>query len=411
MNAPDLKPRKHPSWIDAFVEYTKDAPSPHNFRKWAGISAIAGALERRCWIHTAAAKLYPNMFILLVAPPGVGKDFAINPMKDLWNSTGKFNLAPIAMTHKGLVDALSEETAHKQYVQDGEWNSYHSLLVAVPELGVLVPGHDLAFLSTLNELYNCGDVYEERSRMSKETLRIERPHLHIISGTQPKYLGELFPEAAYGMGFTSRIIMIYAGTPVRVSLFQDRDCQKHLRLSLRDDLTQIEKLRGPFTITNEAQALIEHWHLAGCESDKPSHGKLIHYNARRIMHLLKLCMVFSVSRTAALVIEPEDFHNALHTLLEAETDMPEIFKEISSGGQISEIEEAFHFILRLYNRSKKPVGEHRLIHFLSSRVPTNQINFIVDTMIRSKMIKQETKGQLNLPVADRLFIPQALNQI
>lgn len=405
----ELNPRKLPCWIESFIEYTNEAPSPEIFRRWSGISAVAGALERRCWVQTTASKLYPNLFILLVAPPGVGKDQAIVPMKELIASTGLFNLAPISMTHKGLIDHLASEACHKQYVDNGVWESYHSILVAVPELGVLVPGHDLAFLSSLNELYNCWDVYEERTRMKGETLKIDKPHIHILSGTQPKYLGELFPEAAYGMGFTSRIIMIYSGDPIRVRLFGNRQAKLELGEELKIDLKSIAKLRGPFNLEEDAQSLVEKWHAYGSEQDKPTHTKLMHYNSRRIMHVLKIAMAFSASRSNDLIITVEDFKRSLDTLLEAEMYMPEIFKEISSGGQAGELEECFHFLIRIYNKTKKPIPEYRLVHFLTTRVPTNQIQFMIDTMLRSKMIEETGKvSGLNLPGSERLFKPLAL---
>lgn len=404
----DPQPRKLACWIESFYEFTEGLPTPPIFRKWAAISAVSGALERKCWIHTAASKLFPNMFILLVAPPGVGKDQAIAPMRNLLAKTGLFNLAPISMTHKGMIDHLASEACNKQFIRDGQWISYHSMLVCVPEFGVLVPGHDLAFMSSLNELYNCWDLYEERSRTRKETLRIENPHIHLISGTQPKFLGELFPETAYGMGFTSRIIMVYAGTPVRQNLFQKRPQHEAMEEALKDDLISIGQLNGPFTLSEDAMAAIEEWHAVGCEKDKPSHSKLMHYNARRIMHVLKITMTYCAARSNDMHIELSDFMRAKDTLLEAEEDMPEIFKEIASGGQISEIEETFHYILRLYQRHQKPVSEHRVVHFLSGRVPANQIKFIIDTMLSSKMISVDPKG-LNLPGSDRLFIPNALN--
>ena len=123
--------RKHPCWISSFLEYTANLPSPERFRKWAAISAIAGTLERRCWIRTGAGKLFPNMFIMLVAPPGVGKDFAINPARELWSNVGKLNIAPSAMTHKGMIDHLADSRVQQQYVDDkGQFVNYHSLLIS-----------------------------------------------------------------------------------------------------------------------------------------------------------------------------------------------------------------------------------------------------------------------------------------
>jgi hypothetical protein len=402
--------RKHQCWISAYLEYTDNLPSPERFRKWAAISALVGALERRAYIKTGAGELYPNMFILLVAPPGVGKDFAINPARELWSMSNKLNIAPSAMTHKGLIDHLADSNVQQSYVDaQGKFVNYHSVLVSVPELGVLVPGHDLAFLSTLNDLYNCPKLYEERSRMKGEPLRIENPHIHIISGTQPKYIGTLFPEEAYGMGFTSRIVMVYWGTPTKRGLFTSNKYDEKMKGTLAQDLTKITNIKGEFYIEDDAKEAIEHWHETGSDEDKPVHSKLMHYNARRIMHVLKLAMAYSVSRSDSMIITLDDFNQAKETLLDAEHDMPEIFKEISSGGNAGELEEGFHFIMRLYTKTKKPVPEHKLVHFLATKVPANQISFLVETMVRSAMLEVKSPDGLNLPGRERYFIPKALN--
>lgn len=415
-----LQKRQLTNWIAAFCDYTKHTPSPEIFRKWAAVSAVAGALERRVWIHTAGGPIYPNMFIVLISPPGVGKDQAINPMRDLWAATGRLSIAPISMTNKGMIDQLADESSHKQYVviNDGkqEWVNYHSLLIAVPELGVMIDKYDLGYISALNDLFNCGPLFEEKQRHTRkgEILRIENPHIHLISGTQPKYLGELLPEAAYGMGFTARIIFVYSGIPVKISLFTSRPSTGGLRNDLIKDLKAICDLRGPFTISKEAEQVIEHWHQHGSEKDKPNHSRLVHYNARRIMHILKLCMVFSASRSSSMHIEEEDFHSALSLLLETEAVMPEIFKEMASGGQSAEIEEAFNFLFQTYMRNgKKPIREDRLIHFLSSRVPANQIQYIVETMLKSGLIKEIKPNGLNIPTiyGNRLIEPVALQKV
>lgn len=402
------------SWIAGFHEYTEGIPSPEIFRRWAAIAAVAGALERRVWVYSSGGQMFPNMFLLLVAPPGVGKDQAINPVADLWGAAGLFSVAPISLTHKGLLDQLSEQSSAKSFFDNSQtppqWYNFHSLLIAAPELGVLLPSYDLGYISALNELFNCRDLFEERMRSTGKVLRIERPHLHMITGTQPKYLGEFLPEPAYGMGFTARIIMIYAGDAIRVSPFAKRTLDEKLRKNLIYDLQSIGRLHGQFTITEETKSAIESWYLNESEKDKPTHSKLIHYNTRRIMHILKLCMTFSAARSNELVIEKEDFLSAHATLLEVENLMPQIFKEISSGSQISEIEEAFHFLVRAYSANKgKPVAETRLIHFLASRVPTNQIPYIVATMVSSGMIKEAPA--LNLPGAVKMYIPVGLTKV
>jgi hypothetical protein len=411
--------RHVPCWLEGFLEWTSEAPSPDIFRKWSAISTIAAALERRVWIRTNAGQLFPNMFILLVGPPGTGKDFAMNPAEELLKATNNLHLAPQSMTSKGMLDVLSDRqyTKKMQNPVTKATEDYNAMVVSVPELGVLISSHDLGFLSNLNELFNCRAVFQERIRSSGETLEIVKPCIHIVAGTQPKYLGEIFPEAAYGMGFTSRVIMVYHGTATKVSLFgQDRGANTDLRIKLIEDIQSISHITGQFELTEAAMHAIETWHMTEADNDQPQHSKLQHYNTRRTIHILKLCMVKSIARGNSMQITDEDFLWSLQTLREAEALMPQIFKEISSGSQIDYIEEAFHFIQRMWQKNEKPIPEHRVVHFLSSRMPANQIDYVLNTMIKGQVIVEVQANQLNIPdhmkqPGSRLFKPQSLHVV
>ena len=70
-------PRRLGSWIESFLEYTEILPSPPLLRRWAAISYVAAALERKVWVRTMGSDLYPNLYTFLVGPPGVGKGVAI----------------------------------------------------------------------------------------------------------------------------------------------------------------------------------------------------------------------------------------------------------------------------------------------------------------------------------------------
>jgi hypothetical protein len=353
------------------------------------------------------------MFTLLVGPPGVGKSRAINVARYLWQQTKTLSIAPVSLTHKGLIDQLASEECHKQSTDgSGFYEEYHSILIPAAEFGVFMPSNDLAFMNALNDLYDCGDVYEERTRTGG-VVRIDNPHVHLIAGTQPKYIGEIFPEAAFGMGFTSRIVMVYAGDPVKISLFSEKKMNKELGQKLAADLASIANLKGRFGVTAEAIAALENWHLVESDEDKPNHSRLQHYVTRRIAHVLKLCMIFCALRSNDMTISIEDFQNAKDTLLLTEEDMPEIFKEIRAGGQASEIEEVFHFMVRHHAKTKKPISEHRLINFLSSRLPVNQIPFLITTMLHAKMIEEHPlSGKTSTPggIQNRLFVPKNLTQ-
>lgn len=405
------------SVIDSYLEYTGGIPCHEIFRKWVAIWAISASLERRVWLQLSGGKLYPNLFLFLLAPPGVGKDQAIHPMLGLLRRVGEVNLSPVSMTDKGMLDAIADPTAVKEFQPEGSPSRtvYQSLNVCVPELGTLFTKHDLGFLSIVNDLYNCSGEFREKIRSRKEELVVRNPHMTLLGGTQPSFLSKLFPTESWGMGFMARIIMVYHGVPEKKSLFrgQARTDKGVWEKELITGLENIAKMSGPMEVTPEAEDLIEDWHFNKSEEDKPDHPKLMHYNTRRILHILKLAMIHAASENKK-EITADHFNRALNDLLEVEARLPEIFKEMSNDGQKDIVDDAFYFVMKIYTQNKqKPVSEHRLVEFLARHVPANQINYIIDSMIKMKLIKEHSGGlndtrQSAQKTKIRLFIPQAL---
>ena len=65
--------RKLDDWLTSFMDYTASMSAPKLFRQWTGLSMLSAALERKVWIETELGHLYPNLYVFLVSPPGVGK--------------------------------------------------------------------------------------------------------------------------------------------------------------------------------------------------------------------------------------------------------------------------------------------------------------------------------------------------
>lgn len=106
-------------------------------------------------------------------------------------------------------------------------------------------------------------------------------------------------------------------------------------------------------------------------------------------------MVASASRSDDLIITLTDYQSALGWLLEAETAMEEIFKALGSKGDGQNIEEAIHFLYRIYSdprNKKEPVSEHRLIAFLAERVPAYNVLRIIELMEKSGQIARAIRS-------------------
>lgn len=376
-------------WIEGFIEQTAHVPSPDLFRKWAAISSIAGALERKVWVRTMGSNLYPNIYVILVAPPGVGKTEVTWRVRDMWAALKGHHIAPSSVTKASLMDELDD--AKRSVTRPDQVPAvltYNSLLISINELGVLIPQYENEFMNVLTDLYD-GKPYSERRRTRNVEIKIERPHLNILAACTPAYLTQTLPEGAWDQGFTSRVILIYSGERTIRSLFAETVHDQALYVALQERLAAIGEVSGQFSFSAEAATLMEAWHLAG-GAPQPDHPKLYHYNTRRTAHVLKLCMVASMSENLDLVIEERHVVRALDWLTEAELHMPDIFKAMANTSHAQLIEETFHFVLGAWSKAgKKPVNESRVINFLSLRTPAHNVNRVLEVMVHGGLMRKE----------------------
>lgn len=386
-------------WIEGFLSHTENISSPPLFRKWGAIATIAGALERKVWVRSLGSRLFPNMYTVLVAPPGVGKTEITWRIRKLWESLEDHHIASTSVTKASLIDELAE--ANRRWVEINSADPvthFNSLLLCINELGVLLPAYENEFMNTLTDLWDCKH-YSERRRTSKIEIDIDNPQLNLVAACTPSYLMHVLPEGAWDQGFLSRTMLVYSGERQLRSLFAETAFDEEEFNTLQSGLMDIANLFGEIRFEAAAAQAMDNFHLTDGEP-RPDHPKLLSYNIRRTVHLLKLCMVFSVSRSDALVVTLEDWQRAYDALIEVEHHMPEIFKAMSQGGAGKTMEEAWHFIFTTHAKEGKPVLKHRLINFLQERVPVHNIQPTIDMMIQGHMIEKR------LEVAGEAYVPR-----
>ena len=374
------------SWIEAFVAHTSGTSSPEVLRKWAAISCVAGALERRVWVTTAGSKLYPNLYTILCAPPGVGKTEVTWRVREILSKLEDLHLAPSSVTKASLIDELNEADRRIVRVEDkNPVTNFNSLMICINELGVLIPAYDNEFMNTLTDLYDCKQ-YGEKRRTNKTNIQIDAPQINLLGACTPAYLNHTLPEGAWDQGLMSRVIIIYAGERIVRSLFAYTEVNEEEKAALEDGAEKMFQMFGEFSFTPEAMQAIDAWHLAGCPP-APDHPKLVGYNQRRTVHALKLCMV-SAADQGRMEITSDDFERAIGWLFEAEVYMPEVFKAMSAGGPGRIMEEAWYYLSTTYSKEGAPILEARVFQWLQERVPASQVMQTLDLMEKSQMIKK-----------------------
>ena len=400
-----LQPRVLEDFLHTWEEYAKYLPAPANFKRWGGLFLISAALSRRTWVTTDPTfpPLFPNLFILLVGPPGCGKDIVINKVAKLINAAHEgmqqgngFRMAGRSISAKGIIDLMAEDDSCFSYRAkvNGKTGKveFHSVLVCVPELGTLLPVYNTQLVSFLNELYNCNEMFEEqiRGRGTSSTVKITNPHLAMLMGTQPTTLSETFPEQAFRMGFFSRTNIISTKKSIPVKLY-DRSRADHELLypKLVSDLRAISMLQGAFKTTPAFESIVNDFHLN--QPKKLEHSRFEDYNTRRSLHLHKMAMICSVSENSSLQLDVRHFERAKEYLYEAEDTAPDVFDGIvTSEGFQHSVEQA------LVGSKNDIIAHQQLERTLRRTHRPSEVGQIIRSMVEGGDIVKIT-GSTGLP--------------
>ena len=380
--------RRLDSWIDHFVQATAPIEGPELFKKWTAITTIAAILEQKVWVQTTSP-VYPNLYTFLVAPPGVGKSRIIDVARDLVEFLPDPFIAPTSVNAASIIDSIAECKRSLSITTPSPSgpvtisHEYNSMAILVGEFGTFMSKYDDDLMAILTDFYNVRPYGQRRRRNAQAghlKLTIPRPQLNILIGSTPSNLMKFMPENAWGQGFASRILFIFADQKEIVDDFASRP--DITTTDLVHDLGLINNIVGEFVVTREYRDAINAWREVDENNPpKPTHPRLQHYNSRRKEHLYRLSMVSALDRSDALILDHADFIRAMGWLIEAEQWMPRIF-EGSGSADSAVMDEVWHLVAKTGE-----MNEGKIISYIRQRVPANAVSKILEVMIQSQLLR------------------------
>lgn len=385
-------------FISDFMSYTETDLSSDIHRRWAAISLVASALERRVWVRSGSKINYPNLYTVFVAPSGFGK-YIIEEVRNLLSETKQLNsdlpafkISPDSMTRASMVDELA--AAKQTFLPpEGSMISYNSLSIVSEEFEVLLPAYDPSFISVLNGIYNNKVSHHETRRHGPaQDVLIGYPQLNILAGATPSYFTAHFPEEAWNTGLIRRIIMVYSATPITKDIFEEDPNRTLLRKKILYRLTQMSRLYGENTWEEAAMQSIRNWHLEG-RPPEPTHSRLTSYRTSRTVFVLKLSLISAVARNGVPHIETADVRRAMEWLFEAEAKMPDIFRAMVGKNDAQIIEEMWHFMQSRWGKERIGIPGSILKNFLHFRIPSEKIIPILSMAEQMDVIARQDATQ------------------
>ena len=344
--------RELKNWLESYLEYTDNTESPTSYHTWCGLSAIAGALQRRVYLRWGIGQvIYPNLYVVLIGASGrTRKGVAIGIAKDFLKNVSGVTVVPESSSgRQAMIQAMKRAVVNFTDPSDDKIKFHCSVTAFSEELSVFLGQGDIAYLSNLTDWYDSKDDWEYET-VSRGKDKLEGLCLNLCGGTAPDWIQSMIPQEALGGGFTSRIIFIVEEKKRKiVPEYTITDEVAELGQRLQRDLDRIGNLSGEMHFTEEGKKLYVDWYIR--EDTKLSKGepaipdpRFAGYCERRATHLRKLMLVCSAARGNDLLITAEDFEMALGHLEQAEVKMGKTFGGLGKARDSDATETVQDFI-------------------------------------------------------------------
>lgn len=333
--------RAYPDWIEAFLNLTEKTEPPRSFRFWTAVGTLAAVLQRKCWLKWGGT-LYPNMYLIFVAPGGKArKSFALDMGREILEMLG-IEMAPETTTREALIRRL--KNSNFQFVEGNRPIYHHSLTAFSSELTVLLGYKNQQFMADLCDWFDCRKLWRYETKDKKLTDNIHNLWFNLIGGTTPESLAASLPEEAIGGGLTSRIIFIcedkkgkvvYIPPNVNTELWEkpftiDKEIEEE-KVRVKDALGKIHLLQGEFKVTEDFADIWIGFKKHHEENPLFENTPLSSYNERRQIHILKLCMILNASRSDEMIMKAQDLERAIDEITKVERYMLRAFAGVGGS--------------------------------------------------------------------------------
>ena len=328
-----MSERQVSDWIEGFLEYTDNTEPPVLFRKWVAISAIASVLKRKCMMQYGHLRVYPNMYIVLVSPPGQARKGTAIGFGIDFLMRAEVKLCADRITKEALIRNIKQAYDTEISPDGSKMRNHCSFTIISPEFTVLLGRNDPEMISFLADWFDCGkgpDGIWEYETKGQGKDKITGLWVNLLAATTPDLIG-LVPEII-GSGLSSRIIFVFEerhGKIVPYPFLTDKEIE--LGEKLYHDLENIQLMSGNFKWDSDFIDVWFDWYPKQMENPPFKDARLARYCTRRGINIIKLSLILSAARSSDRMVTGDDLARAIKLLEETEVKMPRVFHSMGDS--------------------------------------------------------------------------------
>lgn len=391
-----MQQRQLVNWItDYTAAIDSMTESPIDYHLWSAISIIGAVLKDNVWIDMGTYKIYPNQYVVLVGPPGIGKSNAIHAANEfVRNPPNKVPLAHYVMdavTTAKLIEILSKGFPRISF------NNGHMLstteaacIMQISELPVLLDTNNGGMANFLCEAWSRNEYHY--STKSGGAQVINDLCLSIIAACVPDFVKEInrAKGTTISNGLTSRIIFVYGNAKSKSLPFPPKKSTMKILTDLSVDLEIISKLHGEFVFDAQAKQLYEDKYKLIKIEDGDSEV-VINFKARQPSHIMKTAMIMSAAASDSMIIDGVIMTAAIATIDHVVDTLDVVFRGVGDSTLASAQSRILQYLERKGIASRSEILRDNFRH-----VTAEDLDRILAIFVSCNFIYEFSQGSKRL---------------
>lgn len=298
-------------FLELLQEQTIEAESPRSFFLWSGLAAISAVTKKNTWINKKIYKLYPNIYVMLVARSGLRKGY---PVKLAQRLVERLEITKV-ISGRNSIQSIIRELSKQWTLESGKVLHSANAFLVNDELGTFLIDDPQAqpILTTLYDSFYHNQWTNTLKSEGRETLK--DINITMLSATNETHLNAFLDATSVSGGFIGRTLIVRETQKSRLNALVDFEGEELVTYDYKEliqELESISKVTGQAKLSPSGRVLYKEWYeefnrrLAEAP-DNDSTG----LSDRLHDHVLKISLLLSLSDKSFPSIQDSHIQRAI----------------------------------------------------------------------------------------------------
>jgi hypothetical protein len=281
------------SWVRRIIESTDESESPTSFFYWAALTAISAVVRKNVYFDRHFYRLYPNIYVFLVARSGLKKGVPVALAKSLIEGA---NVTRVIAGRNSIQHVISDLSLAKSIEGGGVIKEAHGVMIASEFATFLIKNPEA--MTILTDLYDVWAHEKEwKNSLQRGVESLKSPYLTLLGATNEEHFNDAIPNVQISGGFIGRTFIVYEEQRHCINDLLDKPTKLVIPEEFIPHLKAISKVKGPFGLSPRAYSTLREWYNKLCNADIHDTTGTVE---RLLDHVIKLSMILALSEEPTL---------------------------------------------------------------------------------------------------------------